>query len=146
MPQDRKQKSQSKFKKGYLKSPDKLERTKRALSLVDNKVPISQAAAECNLSYGYSCRRVTGEVKVDSRNGPSPVLNTREEEEMAKRFSEMARKGMGLTPKDFLQFIKRILPVRTPGVQVENTSSVSPACRKRRLKGRRYIAIVADTA
>ena len=25
-------------------------------------------------------------------------------------------------------------------------SSVSPACRKRRLKGRRYIAIVADTA
>ena len=37
-------------------------------------------------------------------------------------------------------------PVRTPGVLVENTSSVSPACRKRRLKGRRYIAIVADTA
>ena len=37
-------------------------------------------------------------------------------------------------------------PVRTPGVQVENTSSLSPACRKRRLKGRRYIAIVADTA
>ena len=29
---------------------------------------------------------------------------------------------------------------------VENTSSVSPACRKRRLKGRRYIAIIADTA
>ena len=28
----------------------------------------------------------------------------------------------------------------------KNTSSVSPACRKRRLKGRRYIAIVADTA
>ena len=37
-------------------------------------------------------------------------------------------------------------PVRTPGVLAENTSSVSPACRKRRLKGRRYIAIVADTA
>ena len=37
-------------------------------------------------------------------------------------------------------------PVRTPEIQVENTSSVSPACRKRRLKGRRYIAIVADTA
>ena len=37
-------------------------------------------------------------------------------------------------------------PVGTPGVQVENTSSVSPACRKRRLKGRRCIAIVADTA
>ena len=30
-------------------------------------------------------------------------------------------------------------PVRTPGVYVENTSSVSPACRKRRLKGRRYV-------
>ena len=37
-------------------------------------------------------------------------------------------------------------PVRTPGAKVENTSSVSPACRKRRLKERRYIAIVADTA
>ena len=35
-----------------------------------------------------------------------------------------------------------LAPVRTPG----DTSSVSPACRKRRLKGRRYIAIVADTA
>ena len=33
-------------------------------------------------------------------------------------------------------------PVRTPGVQVENTSSVSTACRNRR----RYIAIVAETA
>ena len=30
--------------------------------------------------------------------------------------------------------------------KVEDMSSVSPACRKRRLKGRRYIAIVADTA
>ena len=38
------------------------------------------------------------------------------------------------------------IPVRTPGVKVENASSVSPACRKRRLKGRRYIAVVADTA
>ena len=37
-------------------------------------------------------------------------------------------------------------PMRTPGVQVENTSSVSPACRKRRLKGHRYVAIVAYTA
>ena len=26
-------------------------------------------------------------------------------------------------------------PVRTPGVEVENTSSVSPACRERRLNG-----------
>ena len=43
-------------------------------------------------------------------------------------------------------FTQRRSPVRTPGVSVENTSSVSPACRKRRLKGRRYIAIVADTA
>ena len=45
-----------------------------------------------------------------------------------------------------LKFMILYPPVRTPGVQVENTSSVSPACRKRRLKGRRYIAIVADTA
>ena len=37
-------------------------------------------------------------------------------------------------------------PREDAGVLVENTSSVSPACRKRRLKGRRYIAIVADTA
>ena len=37
-------------------------------------------------------------------------------------------------------------PVRAPGVQVENTSSVSRACRKRRLKDSRYITIVADTA
>ena len=40
-------------------------------------------------------------------------------------------------------------PYLTPedaGVLVEITSSVSPACRKRRLMGRRYIAIVADTA
>ena len=43
-------------------------------------------------------------------------------------------------------FLVCCAPVRTPGVLVENTSSVSPACRKRRLKGRRYIAIVADTA
>ena len=39
-----------------------------------------------------------------------------------------------------------ISPREDAGGSVENTSSVSPACRKRRLKGRRYIAIVADTA
>ena len=47
---------------------------------------------------------------------------------------------------EFIQSLLSTSRVRTPGVQVENTSSVSPACRKRRLKGRRYIAIVAETA
>ena len=39
-----------------------------------------------------------------------------------------------------------IYPREDAGVEVENTSSVSPACCKRRLKGHRYIAIVTDTA
>ena len=34
-----------------------------------------------------------------------------------------------------------LIPERDP-----REDAVSPACRKRRLKGRRYIAIVADTA
>ena len=50
----------------------------------------------------------------------------------------------------FLQYISLPvvfdIPRADAGDQVENTSSVSPACRKRRLKGRRYLAIVADTA
>ena len=38
-------------------------------------------------------------------------------------------------------------PVGTPGIEAENTSPVSPACRKRRLNGAPlYIALVADMA
>ena len=110
MPQDRKRKKDSNYKKGYPRSPGKVERTKRAISMVEqNKVSIAQAAIHCDLSYSYLYRRVIGEVELESRNGPKPVFTTKEEEEMAKWLAEMARRGMGLTPKDFLLFVQDVL-------------------------------------
>ena len=53
-------------------------------------------------------RRLSGEVSVDSRNGPAPVFNKAVEEAMAKWLSEMAMRGMGLTPKEFLEFMQRV--------------------------------------
>ena len=47
-----------------------------------------------------------------------------------------------LTPKISTMIMSMEIHVRN---SIKHTSSVSPACRKR-LKGRRYIAIVADTA
>ena len=43
-------------------------------------------------------------------------------------------------------FPRKDVPREDAGGIVENASSVSPACRKRRLQGPRYIAKVADTA
>ena len=73
--------------------------------------------------------------------------------EKPPHFSRLLRSRMGirrthsrLEPPENLGTLSILYPVRTPGVKVENTSSVSPACRKMRLKGRHYLAIVADTA
>ncbi|KAK3099982.1 hypothetical protein FSP39_012930 [Pinctada imbricata] len=107
MPKERKKKTA--FKKGYPKSPNRTERTRKALVMVENKISINRAATKCNLPYGYLYRRVTGEVELESRNGPPPVFNKREEEQMANWLSEMARRGMGLTPKDFILFIQKVL-------------------------------------
>ena len=48
-------------------------------------------------------------MSVDSRNGPSPVFNKQEEESMVNWLKEMAERGMGLKPGEFLDFIQRLI-------------------------------------
>ena len=103
-PEKKKRKTDFQFKSGHPVSPDKSNRVLQAIQLVhEQKVPIKDAAARFNLSYGFLYRRLSGEVSVDRRNGPAPVFNKAEEEAMAKWLSEMAMRGMGLTPKEFLE-------------------------------------------
>jgi len=61
------------------------------------------------LSESMLRRRLRGEVTLDSRNGPSPVFSSIEKIEMAKWLSEMAQRGMGLAPSDFLDFVQDII-------------------------------------
>ncbi|KAK3086373.1 hypothetical protein FSP39_017497 [Pinctada imbricata] len=105
----REKKRQSRYKKGYAPSPDRIDRTRKALEMVRNNISIQKAASSNYLSYGYLYRRMSGEVEIDSRNGPAPVFNRSEEEAIANWLSEMAKRGMGLTPKKFLEFIQTIL-------------------------------------
>ncbi|KAK3096946.1 hypothetical protein FSP39_005022 [Pinctada imbricata] len=114
MSRKRKQKAETrnkkyKYKLGYPIPHDQAERVRRALALVQSKVSIRKAAKECNLSYSFLQRRTSGEVGIDYRNGPRPVFSKEEEEAMAHWLSEMALRGMGLTPKEFMDFVQKVV-------------------------------------
>ncbi|XP_060604840.1 uncharacterized protein LOC132757544 isoform X2 [Ruditapes philippinarum] len=88
-------------------SPGKCLRARRALiDVQEKKASIRQAAKTHSLSVSYLRRRLFGDVSVDSRNGPSPVFNKKEEEAMANWLQEMAQRGMGLKPSEFLDFVQ----------------------------------------
>ena len=97
------------IRKKYL-SPGKLSRARRALLAIEHeKVSIKKAAEKFDLSYGYLYRRWSGEVDVDKRKGPSPVLSKAEEESMAKWLKEMSERGMGLKPYEFMDFVQEFV-------------------------------------
>lgn len=61
------------------------------------------------MSYGYFHRRLSGEVDLDSRNGPQPIFTKNKENAMAHWLKEMASRGMGLKPGDFLDFDQKLV-------------------------------------
>lgn len=66
------------------KSPGKQDRVRRALYEVEErKISVRKAADKYGLCYGFLRRRLSGEVEIDSRNGPKTVFNTSEEEAIA---------------------------------------------------------------
>lgn len=99
----------AKYKRGFYKSPGKLQRIRDALTDIDNGSSVCKAAKKHSSSESMLRRRLSGEVTVDSRNGPLPVFSSIEEIEMAKWLSEMAQRGMGLGPSDFLDFVQGII-------------------------------------
>lgn len=54
-------------------------------------------------------RRTSGLVDVEKKRGPETIFNKSEEETMAKYLSEMAQRGMGLRPTEFLDFVENIM-------------------------------------
>jgi hypothetical protein len=102
--------AQSVSKKYKKKSPFKGERVRRALyDVKTKKVSITQSAKSHGLSYGFLWRRIFGEVEIESRNGPPTVFSREEEEAMANYLSEMAERGMGLMPNEFLDFVESVV-------------------------------------
>lgn len=90
------------------KSPHKVAR--KALYQVFNKqLSIRKAAREHNISYSSLQRRTSGLVDVEKKRGPETIFNKSEEETMAKYLSEMAQRGMGLRPTEFLDFVENIM-------------------------------------
>lgn len=99
-----------KYKRGKQMSPGKSDRVRRALHDVSkNRMSLRKASKEYSLSYSFLQRRYSGEVEVDSINGPSPVFSKAEEEAFANWLSEMALRGMGLRPCEFLDFIQALV-------------------------------------
>lgn len=90
------------------KSPHKVAR--KALYQVFNKqLSIRKAAREHNISYSSLQRRTSELVDVEKKRGPETIFNKSEEETMAKYLSEMAQRGMGLRPTEFLDFVENIM-------------------------------------
>jgi hypothetical protein len=91
-------------------TPDNGSRARRALYAIrEKKVTIRQAARDNDLSFGFVYRRLSGEVEIDKQKGPPQVFNKEEEEVMAKWLREMAERGMGLKPGEFLDFVQTIV-------------------------------------
>ncbi|XP_062605485.1 uncharacterized protein LOC134267284 [Saccostrea cucullata] len=90
------------------KSPHKTVR-KALYQVNQNKLSIRRAALENNLSFSFLQRRTSGKVDVDSKRGPKPVFKKAEEEAFANYLSEMAQRGMGLRPTEFLDFVENIM-------------------------------------
>ena len=59
--------------------------------------------------HGYLYRRVSEETSVESRKGPKPVFTKEEANAMAGWLSEMAKRRMGLTLGEFLDFVAKIV-------------------------------------
>ena len=99
-----------KRKYGLPATPDKGHRVRRALyDIEQNKETIRKAARRHGLSFGFLYRRLSGEVKIDSTHGSPAVFSKQEEESMAKWLSEMAERGMGLRPGEFLDFVQSVV-------------------------------------
>ena len=71
------------------------------------KVSIRRAAMECGLSYSLLQRRTSGEVKLDSRNGPSPIFTAEEEAAFATWLVKRRSTGMKVPAKEFLAFVQK---------------------------------------
>ena len=90
------------------KSQFKEECIKRAVMMVRNeKVSIRRAAMECGLSYSFVHRRITGVVKLDSRNGPNPIFTAEEEAAFATWLVKRRSTGMKVRAKEFLAFVQK---------------------------------------
>lgn len=91
-------------------SPGKGVRVRKALFQVEKqKASIRKAADEAKVSYGYLYRRLSGDVEIDKCKGPSPVFNVNEEKAMAVWLKEMAERGMGLKPSEFITLVQSII-------------------------------------
>lgn len=99
-----------KYKRCRRMSPGKSDRVWRALyDVSENKKSLRKASKEYNVSYSFLQRRYPGEVELDSINGPSSVFSQSEEEALANWLSEMALRGMGLRPCEFMDFIQTLV-------------------------------------
>jgi hypothetical protein len=61
------------------------------------------------LSYSFVQRRVSGTVEVNARHGTGTVFTEEEEKVFADYLSEMAKRGMGLRPGEFLDVVQDIV-------------------------------------
>ena len=97
----------AKITKKY-KSPHKNSR--RALYQVFNKeLSIRKAAKANDISFSSLQRRTSGQVAIEKGRGPKTIFNKSEEETMARYLSEMAQRGMGLRPTEFLDFVENLM-------------------------------------
>lgn len=98
-----------KKKYGKRMSPSKKERLRKALFSVSKGETLRKAAKENSLTYSFLHRRYSGEVDMYNINGPDTVFSEAEEEKMAEWLSEMAQRGVGLRPFEFLDFVQSVV-------------------------------------
>ena len=102
-------KIRKRYSKGYVKTPTKVQRAKRALFEVSEGLTLHKAAEKFELSYSYLQRRACGTVSVNARKGPSPFLSQEEENAIVEYLCEMALRCMGLRPADVMNLVQNYL-------------------------------------
>ncbi|XP_060563977.1 jerky protein-like [Ruditapes philippinarum] len=97
-------------KYGRRMTPDKRQRLRKALFSVSKEgKSLRKAAEENSLTYSFLYRRYSGKVDLFKCKGPNSVFTEAEEEKMAEWLSEMAQRGLGLKPCEFLDFLEDVV-------------------------------------
>ena len=102
-------KIRKRYSKGYVKTPTKVQRAKRALFEVSEGLTLHKAAEKFELSYSYLQRRACGTVSVNARKGPSPFLSQEVEDAIVKYICLMVLRCMGLIPADVMDLVQHFL-------------------------------------
>ncbi|XP_077867407.1 uncharacterized protein LOC144356563 isoform X2 [Saccoglossus kowalevskii] len=100
------------------------------IDVSEKKMSIRKAAAKWEIKRSTLGDRVSGRTQFGRRSGPPPFLTTEEETQVADWIIGMAERGFGVTKKQLLYTVKKILDTnkKIPCLPGQGTKHTTVGC------------------